>query len=193
MEHVMRPVRADEWEKCREIRLAALRDPAAPVAFLETYEDAAARPDSFWQERTARATGDEVHQFVAEAPDGTWSGTITVLVERPGGDIRFGEPARVDQTHVVGVFVRPEARGAGLADALFRAGVAWSWGLGGAPIQRVRLYVDERNPRAAAFYRRFGFVPTGATIAVPGGESGAESGEEPARDLEYELMRPVTG
>ncbi|ORT58942.1 GNAT family N-acetyltransferase [Streptomyces sp. CB03238] len=187
MEHVIRPVRADEWRKAREIRLAALQDPAAPLAFLDTYEAAVARPDAHWQERAAGAAEDSesAHQFVAEAPDGSWEGTVTVLVERPGGDIRFGEAPVVDQTHVVGVYVRPEARGAGLADALFRAAVEWSWSLGGAPIQRVRLYVHERNERAAAFYRKAGFVPTGHSEPLEGDSRGA-------RELEYEVRRPVT-
>lgn len=40
-------------------------------------------------------------------------GTVTVLIERPDDDVRFGEAAEVDQAHLVGVFVRPEARGPG--------------------------------------------------------------------------------
>ena len=55
MSYVIRSVRAGEWAAAKELRLAALRDPVAHLAFLETYEEAAARPDSFWQERTASA------------------------------------------------------------------------------------------------------------------------------------------
>lgn len=55
MDYVVRAVRAEEWERAKEIRLAALRDPAAPIAFLETYEQALTKPDVFWQERSARA------------------------------------------------------------------------------------------------------------------------------------------
>nr|MYU48324.1 GNAT family N-acetyltransferase [Streptomyces sp. SID7803] len=50
-------------------------------------------------------------------------------------------------------------------------------------LERVRLYVHENNPRAAAFYRRFGFVPTG-------GESVPMPGDPSARELEYEVERP---
>jgi len=167
MDYSIRTVRADEWEKVRELRLAALQDPAAPIAFLETYENASAQPDSFWQGRTAAAseTGEgRVRQFVAEAPeDGRWAGTVTVLVERPTDEVRFGDPATVDQTHLVGVFVRPEARGAGVIDALFRAAVEWSWAVPEPPVERVRLYVHEDNARAAAFFERVGFQPTGET------------------------------
>ncbi|MFG3507746.1 GNAT family N-acetyltransferase [Streptomyces sp. NPDC047821] len=185
MEHVIRPVRADEWRKAREIRLAALQDPAAPLAFLDTYEAAVERPDAYWQERTAGAAEDSdgAHQFVAEAPDGSWDGTVTVLVERAGEDIRFGTAPEEDQTHVVGVYVRPGARGAGLADALFRAAVEWSWSLAG-PVRRVRLYVHERNGRAESFYRKAGFVPTGDSLPLEGDASGA-------REVEYEVRRPA--
>ncbi|MCX4824108.1 GNAT family N-acetyltransferase [Streptomyces sp. NBC_01142] len=172
MDYVIRAVRAEEWAKAREIRLAALRDPAAPLAFLETYEQAVEKPDPFWQDRTsAAAEGVVSRQFIAEspdAPDGQWVGTLTVLVERPAGEVRFGEAAKMDQTHVVGVFVRPEARGAGVAEGLFEAALEWSWALEGPRIQRVRLYVHERNARAAAFYRRIGFLPSGDAVPMPG-------------------------
>ncbi|MET9771624.1 GNAT family N-acetyltransferase [Streptomyces sp. NPDC006415] len=184
MDYVMRAVRAGEWPQARQLRLDALKDPAAPVAFLESYEDAAARPDVFWQERAADAAeggGGRVRQFVAESPEGAWVGTVTVLVESPDDEVRFGEASPVDQAHLVGVFVRPEVRGTGVTDALFRAAVAWAWSLTAPRMERVRLYVHEKNPRAAAFYRRFGFVPSGQRIPAPG-----DRGE---LELEYVLAR----
>src|SRR4051794_41079602 len=53
--YVVRVVRAEEWASVKALRLLALEDPAAPLAFLETYETAAERPDSFWQKRAADA------------------------------------------------------------------------------------------------------------------------------------------
>jgi hypothetical protein len=53
-DYVIRSIRADEWPAVKELRLRALRDPLAHLAFLETYDDAVGRPDSYWQERTAR-------------------------------------------------------------------------------------------------------------------------------------------
>ncbi|MEU8521807.1 GNAT family N-acetyltransferase [Streptomyces sp. NBC_01216] len=184
MSFLIRTIRADEWEKAREIRLAALRDPVAPIAFLDTYEAAAGRPEAHWRERTEDASenGAHVRQFVGETPDCGWAGTITVLVERPADDVRFGEAAKAAQTHIVGVYVRPAARGSGLIEELFRAGVEWSWSLPDPVIERVRLYVHQENARAAAFYRRFGFTATGARVAVPG--------DDTAQELEYELRRP---
>ncbi|WP_329590591.1 GNAT family N-acetyltransferase [Streptomyces sp. NBC_01362] len=184
MEHVIRAVRADEWPLVKELRLAALRDPAAPVAFLETYEQSAAHSDEFWQDRALGASaagGGDVRQFVAVAPDGRWDGGVTVLIERPDAEVRFGEAVDVHQAHVVGVFVRPGARGAGLAEELFRAGTGWAWSLTGPRIERVRLYVHEDNPRAAAFYRRIGFSATGRSVPVPGDPS--------AREIEYAVER----
>ncbi|MEU9622322.1 GNAT family N-acetyltransferase [Streptomyces sp. NPDC087228] len=208
MEHLIRAVRADEWSLVKELRLSALRDPVAPMAFLETYAQSAAHSDEFWRDRALSASeagGGEVRQFVAVAPDGRWDGSVTVLIERPDGDegegenadrdrdadgdgdsgggaVPFGAPAGLHQAHVVGVFVRPEARGAGLAEELFRAGTDWAWSLGEPRIERVRLYVHEDNARAAAFYRRIGFAPTGQSVPVPSDPS--------AREIEYAVGRP---
>ncbi|MFE7355013.1 GNAT family N-acetyltransferase [Streptomyces sp. NPDC057543] len=186
MEHVIRFVRADEWPLVKDFRLAALQDPAAPVAFLETHAQAAGRSDEFWQDRAlgaSEAGSGEVRQFVAVAPDGRWDGSVTVLIERSDAEVRFGETPDVHQAHVVAVFVRPEARGEGLAEALFRAGTDWAWSLGEPRIERVRLYVHESNARAAAVYRRIGFVATGQSVPVPGDPS--------ARELEYAVERPA--
>ncbi|MEU3086481.1 GNAT family N-acetyltransferase [Streptomyces massasporeus] len=179
MSYVIRSVRADEWVAAKELRLAALRDPVAHLAFLETHEEAAARPDAFWQERTAGAAegADTAQQIIAEGPDGRWVGTLTVLVEEPGTTDWAGFPVERKQGHVVGVFVRPEERGSGLTEVLFDAALEWSWAQG---LERVRLIVHEENGRAQRFYRRVGFLPSG--VIVPLGESGE-------RELEFVLER----
>ncbi|MEU8353723.1 GNAT family N-acetyltransferase, partial [Streptomyces sp. NPDC048845] len=69
------------------------------------------------------------------------------------------------QLHIVGVYTRPEYRGTGLAEELFRTAVNWAWDNTGA--ERVRLWVHGDNPRARAFYARLGFTPTGQTMAFP--------------------------
>ncbi|WP_435974878.1 GNAT family N-acetyltransferase [Streptomyces sp. Qhu_M48] len=186
MDLSIRAIRSDEWEKARELRLTALLDPVAHLAFLDTHEAAAARPDSFWQERTVGASEDgpgAARQFVAEAPDGRWLGTVTVLVERAGTESLFGDVPEVEQTHVVGVFVRGEARGSGAVDALFEAAAEWSWSLEEPRIERARLYVHAENTRAQAAYRRLGFVATGARVALHGSEE--------ANELEHALPRPA--
>lgn len=174
---IIRRVRAEEWQPLRDLRLDALRDPVAAVAFLETYEQAAARSDEFWQDRTTRAATDpHVAQFLAEAEDGRWLGSMTGVVERPGGNPALeGDVIAVDQVHVVGVYVRPETRGTGLALDLIRAVQDWAWSLTEPRIERVRLFVHEDNPRAEAMYRKAGFEYTGVSLPVPGGGAGREN------------------
>ncbi|MFJ9344503.1 GNAT family N-acetyltransferase [Streptomyces sp. NPDC101733] len=179
-QHVVRPVRAEEWERAKGLRIAALQDPAAPVAFLEVLADAKARPDVFWQERTARAAdGRGARQFVAEGVDGVWDGSVTMIVEEAGSTDFFGETVERGQGHLVGVFVREEQRGGGLADALFAAALEWAWSLEGPALERVRLFVHAENPRAAAFYRRSGFVASGRVVLLDDG----------AEELEYVVAR----
>ncbi|MEU2562630.1 GNAT family N-acetyltransferase [Streptomyces longispororuber] len=180
MEHLIRPVRGDEWRQVRALRLLALRDPAASIAFLETYENAVAKPDAYWKDRTAGAAGPggTVRQFIAEGPDGGWAGSVTVLVEEPGAGSVLGPGGTVPQAHLVGVYVRPEHRGTGLTEALFQAAVEWARAPEGAGVERVRLFVHEANGRAEAFYRRFGFVRSGEAVPVPGDPSA----------LEYEMV-----
>ncbi|MEV8589518.1 GNAT family N-acetyltransferase [Streptomyces sp. NPDC051180] len=186
MDYAIRVIRPDEWEQARELRLAALRDPVAHLAFLETYEVAVGRPDSFWRERTVGASEEgpgAVRQFVAEDADGRWVGTVSVLVERAATESLFGDVPEVEQTHVVGVFVRDEARGSGVIDALFAAAAEWSWSLEGWRTERVRLYVHSENVRAQAAYRRLGFADTGVRVGLHGSEI--------ENECEYELLRPV--
>ncbi|MDX2548936.1 GNAT family N-acetyltransferase [Streptomyces sp. WI04-05B] len=170
---VVRPVRADEWRAAKELRLAALEDPVAPLAFLETYKEAAARPDSFWQERVAGAAEgqQERRQVIAEGPDGEWVGSVVVLIEEAGTTDWAGLSAERKQGHVVGVYMRPEHRGCGLTEVLFDEALEWAWAVGA---ERVRLLVHEDNGRAKAFYGRVGFLESGRTAAAPEGVGGQE-------------------
>ncbi|MEN8656305.1 GNAT family N-acetyltransferase [Streptomyces sp. 21So2-11] len=160
-DYVIREVRVEDWPAVKELRLEALRDPLAPIAFLETYEQARAQTDDFWKDRTAGgAEGGPNRQFVAEGPLGDWAGTVTALVEEPGREDFTGQRIERRQAHMVGVFVRKERRGGIVAQELFRAAVGW--GLAQS-VSRVRLFVHEENGRAEAFYRKAGFT---RTIAV---------------------------
>lgn len=177
MKHIVRSVRQEDWPKVKALRLDALRDPVAHLAFHDTHELAAARPDDFWQDRAAGAAeGKTTRQFIAEAADGRWLGMVSVLVERPGVETFFGDVPEVSQTHIVGVFVRPEARGTGLAEELFQAAVEWSWSLTDPPVERVRLFVHEDNARAEAMYGKVGFKRTG--LSVPAAATPTRSDNE---------------
>lgn len=159
MSIAVRRVRADEWEHVRDLRLAALADPDAGIAFYGSLGQAALEPDDFWRRRTSRAAdGDVDAQFVAVSDD-EWVGTATVL-SRPGVG---GAAGHAD---VVGVFVRPEARGQGAIDALLREALAWARSVGH---ERVQLTVHTSNSRAQRAYRRAGFVPSGEAFTGPNG------------------------
>ncbi|MEV0281558.1 GNAT family N-acetyltransferase [Streptomyces sp. NPDC050610] len=186
MDYIIRPVRPDEWAESKALRLAALADPDASVAFVTTLAEAHARPDGYWQERTrVTAAGETALAFVAESPAGEWAGTVTAQVEKPDGpdaEHIFGGAPSAPQTQLIGVYVRPEHRGTGLAQELVRAGVEWSWSLADPCMERVRLHVHQQNLRALAFYRKLGFEPTGRTPDMPG-----RPGE---REYELALSRP---
>ncbi|GGN25200.1 GNAT family N-acetyltransferase [Streptomyces fuscichromogenes] len=162
-DYLIRAIRADEWAAVKRLRLAALRDPVADIAFLESYDEALGRPDSFYQERAARSAAEpsDARQFIAEAADGEWAGTATMLIEEAGTMDWAGFPVERRQGHVVGVFVRPEHRGVGLVKALFDAGAQWARERGA---ERVRLLVHGENPRAQGAYRKAGFVPSGVLV-----------------------------
>lgn len=192
---MIRSVRVDEWRAAKELRLAALRDPVAHIAFLETYEEAVGRPDSFWQERVQRgaegATG--AQQIIAEGPDGEWVGGLVVLVEEPGTTDWTGSVVEQRQGLIVGVFMLPEHRGCGLTDVLFDAALEWAWRAAG--VERVRLIVHQDNARAQRFYRRVGFVPSGVTVPLGAGPAGpagpAGSGDSDDFELEFVLEREL--
>lgn len=162
----IRPIRAHEWREIRALRLNALLDEAAPFAFIESHDESAAMPDSFWTERASGSSVDagpdaRARQFVAVAEDGSWVGTLVVLVESAGDKDFEGKVIAQTGGHVVGVFVRPEHRGGGLIESLFGAGVEWARSRG---LSQVRLYVHEENDRAQGAYRKCGFEATGVRV-----------------------------
>ena len=169
--YTVRPVRAHEWQEARALRLAALSDDAAPVAFLQTHEAVAAYPDKLWQERVRSSSVDAgdnagARQFVAVHADGTWVGSVVALVDA------VETPAA---SNVVAVYVRPDHRGLGVLQRLMEEAAGWlrERGLGEA-----RLHVHAENIRAQRSYRKAGFAPTGARF-------------ETAIGPEIEMARPL--
>ncbi|KHK98397.1 acetyltransferase [Microbacterium mangrovi] len=163
----VRRVRADEWERVRDLRLEALRDPAAPIAFLDTSAHAAVQPASFWIGRTtAAATERTVAQFVAER-GGEWVGSVTVIVRPAGAPDHLGRPVEARRADAVGVYVRPDSRGDGTIDRLFAAVLEWARG---AHVPTLSLDVHVDNLRAQGAYRRVGFRSTGEVSAGPIGD-----------------------
>lgn len=164
----VRRVRAEDGPSLRTMRLEALQDPAAPIAFLETYAVAEARPAAFWAERAAGAAdGSRTAQYVAitRAPDGSehWVAAVTGLREDPDSADWAGHPVRHLQAHVVGVWVHHDHRGAGLLGRLVGEVEAWA---ATYDAERLRLLVHEDNARAQAAYRKIGFTPTGVKVTL---------------------------
>ncbi|HJQ07573.1 MAG TPA: GNAT family N-acetyltransferase [Nocardioides sp.] len=166
MEIEVRTVRAEEWPALRAFRLQALRDDAAPVAFVRTHDEEAAEPDSFWIDRAANVARGETATQVVGVADGAFAGTVIGLLEEPGSVDWAGVPIERRQVLLVGVYVAPEARGSGLLGRLVDAVADWARGLG---VDRLRLQVHAENPRAEAAYRKLGFELTGASVAIPVG------------------------
>ena len=135
-----------DWRELRDVRLRALLD--SPRAFYSTYEDAVGHEPARWQNwlEPPKAV------FLAEV-DGRPAGMIAAI---PAGDMEQVP----DAVMMVGMWVDPVARGNGVAEALTDALIGWARRTGRP---RMVLWVYDVNPRAAAFYRRYGFEPTGRT------------------------------
>lgn len=186
MGYEIRTVRADDWTKLKDLRLAALDDSVARVAFVDTYENSSAQPDDFWRARaTPIADGGLATNVIAADGDGTWVGMLALLDETGQTAPPAGGMGRADgagptppQVHIVSVYVRPEHRGTGIAQRLLRSAADWTWQ--NTKAERIRLWVHADNARAEAFYRRLGYVRTGDTMPFP-----------PApEELEYEMVLP---
>lgn len=159
MRYRVHRVEEGDWERLRELRLAALQD--APTGFLETYADAARHDEAAWRARARRWTEEPIScAFFAEAEgmDGGDGGDVGLM----GGYL--DAPGRVT---VVAVFVRPEHRGrpADVVGLLLEAIAGWARTRDG--VSHLRLEVHEDNARAIAAYRRRGFVETGVTAPYP--------------------------
>ncbi|AKG43628.1 N-acetyltransferase family protein [Streptomyces xiamenensis] len=148
--YTIRRTRREDWARLRELRLAALRDPLAGVAFYQTHEAALEIPREEWERRAA---GARTVTFIGETGEHRpWAGMVSVYPEP--------DPA-ADHVVVVGVYVRPEHRGTGMAAELMEEAIAW------AGDREIRLRVHENNPRAARFYASLGFLPNGRSHVDP--------------------------
>jgi ribosomal protein S18 acetylase RimI-like enzyme len=160
----VRRIRADEWREVRALRLEATADPAAAIAFLESHDEVAARPDSFWLERAEHAADSETAaQFVAVVAE-EWVGSLSVIIRASGQTDHLGRFMDDRRAFVVGVYVRPANRGSGAVDLLMAAAAEWAAAQG---LAEVNLDVHRDNARAQAAYRRAGFAPTGETLTGP--------------------------
>ncbi|MDJ1113750.1 GNAT family N-acetyltransferase [Microbacterium dauci] len=158
---VVRRVALAEWREIRALRLRAVEDPDAAIAFLTSPAEEQARTDGFWQDRAAGAAlSDDAAQFVAV--DGErWIGAVTVLLRRPGDEDHLGRDVTAPRADIVGVYLEQPARGRGILGELLAAAGRFA-AERGADALHLDVHVD--NARAQAAYRKLGFEPTGETF-----------------------------
>jgi GNAT superfamily N-acetyltransferase len=144
----------DDWQAYREIRLAMLQE--SPGAFGSRYADAVGFDEDTWRGRLSSCD-----HHLAEL-DGRAVGAAGLYVEE----------GPVVQAHLIGMWVRPEARGRQVGALLVQAVLDRAAVLGCA---RVRLDVVDGNVPARRLYERMGFVATGVVTAYENAPGGTES------------------
>jgi len=144
----IRTTKADDAAAYRDLRLEGLRD--HPEVFGADYATSAARPIEYWQERMSIGAGGEHGvTYVADA-SGELIG-MTALVRNDLAKTRHAGS-------IFGVYTHPNWRGAGVADALLEACVAYARELG---LRVVLLGVVTTNASAIRLYQRCGFTVYG--------------------------------
>jgi GNAT superfamily N-acetyltransferase len=144
MEFVIRPLRPDEAEVYREIRLEALR--LHPEAFVSSHDEEAARPLAFF---SGRLTDNAVF--------GGFRGEALLGV---AGFMPESGAKRAHKGHLWGMYVRAAARGTGLARALVEAVVDHARGR----VEVLALTVTEGNVPARRLYEAVGFAAWGVEV-----------------------------
>ena len=142
---LVRATTITDWQALREIRLQALRD--APDAFASTYAREAAFGEDEWHRRATRDGS-----FIAFLPGVTPAGLGGGYLAAPG------------VVELIGMFVRPQARGRGVGEALIDAVIAWARE---KDATSVHLWVTETNKHARRLYERCGFTVTAERQPLP--------------------------
>lgn len=135
---MIRATTIDDWERVREVRLRALGD--APRAFVSSLEAERDLPEAHW--RQIAATDDHHAAFVVDA-GGRFDGLVRCFFAYDPGTV-----------FLVNMWVAPELRRLGHAQALLEAVVAWAARHGA---RRVALSLEETNLPARTLYERSGF------------------------------------
>ena len=137
----VRRLGASDVDAFRLIRLEGLRNDSE--AFGSTFEKESSEPVQFFVDRLIR-----------NAIFGGFVGDCLVGV---AGFCALGGTKLSHKGILWGMYVRPEARGSGLAAALVETLLEHA----GQEVEQVQLTVVVSNPRARRFYQRMGFVEYG--------------------------------
>jgi GNAT superfamily N-acetyltransferase len=145
---LVREATTEEWQVLRDIRLTALQD--APGAFGSTYAEQAASREADWRRRVSR--GGTFFAYISEVNGTEPAGLVGVFQETPG------------TVELVSLWVRPQARGLGVGQALVVAVIDWAKARNATS---VHLWLTETNKHARMLYERCGFSPTGKRQPLP--------------------------
>jgi RimJ/RimL family protein N-acetyltransferase len=149
----IRPTHEEDAAAFRDLRLEALR--THPEVFGADYDESLARPIEFWQERVRDGAGSDLGiTYVAEA-----GGALVGMT----GIYRDNHLKMRHSGMIWGVYIQPDWRGAGVADALIEACIAWARGRG---LRLVKLSVVTTNTAAIRRYIRCGFSVYGVEPEV---------------------------
>ena len=124
----------------RALRLHALSE--APDAFGSTYARELARTPADWQRWLSPGA-----TFIVDAEDDP-KGLVAGMPDATDPEV----------VHLMAMWVHPECRGSGAADALIAAVVSWARE---SSARAIRLAVIQANDRARRCYERNGFRATG--------------------------------
>ena len=137
------PLRANEWELLRSLRMAALSE--SPDAFSPTAEATAKTEVADWQRNAAR--------FATHA-----NGAL--LIARPESGLMSAVQDDAGVGHIGAMWGQPRARGTGLGAGLLDAGITL---LEKAGCWIIELSVTETNLKARNLYESRGFALTGSS------------------------------
>lgn len=141
MSFTIRPLRGDEAALYRDVRLEGLR--LHPCSFGAAFEQESLEPLPFFAARVAGA--------------GVFGGFRDGELLGVAGFMREAGLKRAHKAHLWGMYVRPVARGTGLARMIVEAVLDHARGR----VELVQLSVTEGNVVARRLYESLGFVPYG--------------------------------
>lgn len=142
-EFIVRHATISDFDSFRELRLEALKN--HPTAFGADYEESAARPNEYWQERL-KIEKDHEALFFAEHE--------SQLVGMSGIFRGSSKKSRHEST-IWGVYIRPQWRGYHISETLVRSCLSWAKEQG---LAIVKLAVVTTNRPAIRCYERCGFT-----------------------------------
>ena len=151
-----------DWQAWRDIRLQALCD--APDAFSSVYADQVRLGEDHWRQRVSGGG-----LFLAYVPAVSAS---EVSASEPAG-MAGGYQEVPGVVELISMFVRSQARGRGVGEALIDAVIGWGRA---RDATSVHLWVTETNKNARLLYERCGFTATAERQPLPSNPALGEIG-----------------